>query len=118
MTILEFRKHFDMTLTNKTDQPSSLHLLDENSATVLVSVAFKRASGLKHVFMRKIDELITGGLLNEIEDKKVNIKKDENEEARPLTMDHLGVCFIAIMVCLGLSCVVFVAECLCRPRPT
>jgi hypothetical protein len=28
-----------------------------------------------------------------------------------LTLEHLGLCFIAIMIMLALSCVVFVIEC-------
>jgi hypothetical protein len=71
---------------------------------------------LNNIFIKYIDQLVSSGLIQKLEQNKVKTsqhsKQVEEQELQPLTMDHLGVCFAAIMICSGLCCFVFFIECL------
>jgi hypothetical protein len=64
------------------------------------------------------DDLISSGIVRYFEKEEWTggrqPAKNEETEAQPLTMDHLGVCFAAILIFLGLSCVAFLIECLTK----
>jgi hypothetical protein len=87
-------------------------------ATLSHVIAFHRSNPLNKRFMTKVDQLISAGLTRKIvdDDNKSDrlVQEQDDEAARPLTMDHLGVCFIAIITCLGLCCVVFFIECVTK----
>ena len=61
------------------------------------------------IIIETIDHLISAGIAQRIELKVPSPSKEE-EGPQPLTMDHLGVCFIFIAICWALSIVVFVGE--------
>jgi hypothetical protein len=99
-----------LSLYNKV---SSFHLLDENFATIHFSMLFGRSNPLNIVFIRKIDQLLSGGLLLKHNNYEIFYHPSQQEEEqvpKKLTMDHLGICFVAVTVCLGLSCIAFMIE--------
>jgi hypothetical protein len=90
------------------------YFLDENIATTHFFFAFRRTCPYTKTFIRKIDQLISAGIVQkvEIEGKKIIEREVEKKQ---LTMDELSVCFIIVAICLGISFIVFVGECL-TPR--
>lgn len=95
---------------------SSWNMLSEDTATVHLSMMFVRIHPLSRTFINTIDRLITSGVAQELDEisllTEVSLKHDDLEAPQPLTMDQLGVCFIFILVCLGLSCIAFIIECI------
>jgi hypothetical protein len=99
----------------KGSQAPSVYLLDENSATLHYSLAFNRSNPYNRIFNKKIDQLISGGLVLKFEQIRTSYhrrqpKQEDSQEPQILTVQHLEICFIAIMICLGLSCLVFMIE--------
>jgi hypothetical protein len=90
----------------------SYRFLDENSATLQFSLFFNRNNFYNKQFIEKVDQLISSGLTQKIESDQVahNQDRDDEQEARPLTFEHLELCFATFMICLGLCCVVFAIE--------
>jgi spore germination protein GerM len=105
-------------MAQNSSKESSLHLLDENFVTFHICLVLPRGEHLNPTFMKQIDRLTTSGLVQKFEKEKnlVNTRAThgDDEDPRPLTMDHLGVCFIAVMIFLCLSLVIFTVECLSR----
>jgi nitrous oxide reductase len=118
--MIQFRKHSKVQMSQASNKASSLHLLDENSATLYFQMFFFKKKTLNHIFIKKIDQLVTNGLVAKLvtaQDTQVHAEKhDEASNPRPLTMDHLGICFFAILICFGVSCAVFTVECFVRSR--
>jgi hypothetical protein len=112
------RKELQNKFSINLNKPTSVHLSDENLVTFHVSIWFKKGSPLNKVISTKIGQLLQGGIIQKFESERFeNVtraakqKEEEREETpKKLTMDHLGLCFIAIMICLGLCIVVFVIE--------
>jgi hypothetical protein len=117
LTFTTFRNGGKTWMLQKTNAASSLHLLEENTATLHSCLLFPYNLPSK-TFIKKIDQMITSGLVARILKKEYAVyrdtKHDDTQEAQPLNMDHLGICFIAIMICLGICCAVFMIECLAR----
>jgi hypothetical protein len=88
--------------------------MNENTATLLYSMHFVRYKPWNSIFIKKFDQLNSNGLVQKIDNNQNRkIREDkhsEDEKPRPLTMNHVGVCFAIIMVCLSLSCIVFAIE--------
>jgi hypothetical protein len=114
-TSIAFRK-LTRSKTLKEDYVSSLHLLEENSATTHTSVMFPRYNPLSEIFIRKLNQLISNGEVAKLE-------KIQHPDARPasgseqnipevLSYRHLEIGFVAVFICLGLSFVVFLGECI------
>lgn len=114
-TSIAFRK-LTRSKTLRADCISSLHLLEENSATTHTSVMFPRSNPLSEVFIRKLNQLISNGEVAKLE-------KIQHPDARPaagseqnipevLSYRHLEIGFVAVFICLGLSFVVFLGECI------
>jgi hypothetical protein len=109
LTFLRFREETKkLTRTVR----ASHRFLEENSATVQYSLLFHRYNHFNKRFIKTVDSLVTGGLTQKIESDQVGPKLDRDDEqnAQPLTFEHLELCFAAFMICLGLCCVVFVIE--------
>jgi hypothetical protein len=111
ITSVHLRKE-SKALTMKEDL--SLYLLDEDSVTLQFSFAFLRAMPLNKVFIEKIDQMISSGIvqknLNDHNSERKHSKLNEERTPQILTMDHFGVCFAAVLICLGLAGVVFFVE--------
>jgi hypothetical protein len=92
----------------------SVTLLDENTATYHYSMIFNRFDEKTPIFMKIVNELVPSGIIQKLEQDRnsIRMKKVEESEPQKLTMDHLGVCFAAVMICLGFGCLVFAIECL------
>jgi hypothetical protein len=88
--------------------------LNENIATAHFYFAFRRSSPYIRKFIRIIDQLISAGIVQkiEVEGKKKLTPETVNMQ---LDMEQLSVCFIIVAICLSISFIVFVAECL-TPR--
>jgi uncharacterized protein YqgQ len=102
------------------DAAPSVYFLDENLATFMFSIFLKKSSRMNKVINRKIDQLIQSGIVQKLEDYRLKAIKlaearrnDEaaQQKAKILTMDHLGLCFVIIAICWGISFVVFLLEC-------
>jgi hypothetical protein len=98
------------------DKPTSLHFIEEDFLTDHFCLYLEKSSPLNKIINRKIDQLLQAGIIQKFEDERFEatkrVSKSDNEEiAQMLTLEHLGLCFIAIMILLALSCVVFVIEC-------
>jgi hypothetical protein len=103
------RKHQQKLFNNASNFSPSLHLLEENLATLHFSVLLKKTRNWNKIFIEKIDQLISAGIAQRIQLETPPFKKEEQDPER-LTMDHLGVCFIIVGIFWALSCVVFAAE--------
>jgi hypothetical protein len=105
---------------NQLDSYSLIPKLKQNANTFVYSQCFDRRNHINEIFLRKIEQLMTSGVTKKLEDdtreilKRAKTKADENEGPKQLTFDHLGLCFVAIAICLALSCIVFVLECLTK----
>jgi spore germination protein GerM len=103
----------EVLMSKDTNKDSSLYFLEENLATYPHCFIFPKFHPFNKVFIKKINQLISSGLVEKLANTEVfKLEKKQNDEQqpRPLTMDHVGVCFVAIMICLGLSFVVFTVE--------
>jgi hypothetical protein len=87
-------------------------MLDENTDTVHYSLMLNRDNPYKNSFFTKVDQIVSSGIAQKLDEKqnRANVLEIKDQGAVPLTMDHLGICFALILVCLGLSCAVFVIE--------
>ena len=94
----------------------SFYLSDENLATFYYTLYLKKSSPLNAMINRKIDQLLQAGIIQKFEqDRLESLRRaapPQEENATILTMDQLGICFIAVLICLGFSCFVFAIECL------
>jgi hypothetical protein len=110
MTTTAFRKNHKVYMYKqyKFDSPS-LGLIDENLATGHNSICLNLNKPWNKVLNEKIDQMISAGIAQRIEDK-VETRKEEDPPPHPLTMDHIGVCFIVIGIFWTLSIVVFAVE--------
>jgi hypothetical protein len=103
--------------SNLNSGTSSLYFMEENFAIFHFSLYFLKESPLNKVVNKKIGQLLQAGIIQKSEEERLEAvkraaKHKDEENAEILTMDHLGLCFIAILICLGFSCIVFAAECL------
>jgi hypothetical protein len=118
LTMAVLRKEFKSGSLRLSNEKFSFHLLDEDSVTLHFCLIFPRSEPLNQIFFKKVDELISSGIVSHFEEQEsiagVQPARHRDQEAQPLTMDHLGVCFAIILICLGLSCVVFLIECLTK----
>lgn len=119
ISLAVLRNEFITDLASGFDEPNSLYVLEEDVATVHYSISLKKASFLNKAINRQIDLLISSGIVQKFESERLKevakTKKREKERAAEsksevLTMDHLGICFVAILICLGISFVVFLGE--------
>jgi hypothetical protein len=105
---------------NTTKQPS-FHLLEENVATLHISVLWIWRNRYIDIFKHKIDQLISAGLVQKTFDMDSVFKRIEiNTDFVPkqLTLEHLGLCFIIISVCWALCLAVFFLELLVKKLDT
>jgi hypothetical protein len=114
-TMIIMRRDMLAFISHSSKKDSSLHFLEQNTATFHFSFVLPRLNDFTKVFMTKVDQLISGGLPEKMTSELIYMrdklyKQNDNETARPLTMDHLGVCFAVIISCLGFSCIVFIIE--------
>lgn len=68
-------------------------------------------SPFNKVFKRKINELISSGMVEYMMNaRKPRPPEKVDEGPKQLTMSHLGICFITIVIFLVISIVVFIGE--------
>jgi hypothetical protein len=94
--------------------------IEEEFMTLHLSMFLKKHSPMNRVFNKKIDQLIEAGIVNHLLAAQFAISTDvKNEEkerekqddaAEQLTMEHLDLCFIAVLIGLALSCIAFLFE--------
>jgi hypothetical protein len=103
-------------LASISDKKSSVYYIEEDLATLHYAMSLKKSSPMNKVINRKIDQLLQAGIIQKFEKERFGsldrVEKSDHEEVNQmLTLEHLGICFVAIMMLLALSCVVFVIEC-------
>lgn len=91
---------------------SSLNVLEEEVFNTPVGFGFKKFSPLFETFNSKLGQILDHGFhryhkMFIFDDK---IKQIDDIGPQVLTMDHLGVAFIACLIPLGLAAVVFLME--------
>jgi hypothetical protein len=116
ISFIVMRKDTQLARALTTDKPTSCHFIEEDLLTDHFCLYLEKSSPLNKIINRKIDQLLQAGIIQKFEDERFEAikrvdKSDHEEIARVLTLEHLGLCFIAIMIMLALSCVVFVIEC-------
>jgi hypothetical protein len=115
LTMVVMRKAFRTGSLRFSDAESSVHLLEEDSATLHYCLVFPRSEPLTQILIKKVDQLISSGIVRHFEVQAFTAglqpQRYKDQDAKTLTMDHLGVCFTIILICLGLSCVAFLIEC-------
>lgn len=93
---------------------ASLTLLDETIATFPAGQKFNSYCPFYETFNRKIDRMISSGLIRHWYDEFYTRKsfKIKPEETGPevLTMDHLGIGFLVCLIPLVLGIIAFVVE--------
>jgi hypothetical protein len=102
------------------DTSSSLHFLEQNFFMVSYIFLLKVGDPMNEIINMKITQLIEGGIVQKLErDRKMEVNKIKRDEinATPepivekLTLEQLELSFLAILICLCLSIVVFALEC-------
>jgi hypothetical protein len=116
ISFVVIRKETQLGHALNTDKPTSLNFIEENLITDHFCLLLVKSSPLNKIINRKIDQLLQAGIIQKFENERFEAikrldKSDNDDIAQVLTLEHLGLCFIAIMIMLALSCVVFVVEC-------
>jgi hypothetical protein len=115
LTLFTLREQAKTWMLQQSNVASSLHFLEENTATLHFCLLFPH-SVPSSLFIKKIDQMMSSGLVQRLRKQENEVhrdtKHDKDEKKLSLSMDHLGICFIVVMSCLGICCVVFVIECL------
>jgi hypothetical protein len=117
ISLMTVRKEVLNILASLSDKKSSIHFIEEDLMTLPISFVLKKSSPMNKIINRKIGQLLQAGIIQKFEKERFGAmdrvgKSDHEEIAQVLTMQHLGLCFAAIMIMLALSCVVFVIECI------
>lgn len=117
LTTTVYRKDFKFKTESIIDMAaSSLHVLDDNAATFQITMFFERFKSMSKMFIRNVNHLISTGVIEKLEKKRNSadgpVLQPDVHVARPLTMDHLGICFIFILSFLGLAIFAFAVECI------
>jgi hypothetical protein len=93
--------------------------IEEDILVLHFVLYMKKHSPMNRIFKTKIDQMIQGGIVQYLQkdlgDKSITfekgLKEEENlEDPTQLTIEHLELCFYAILIGLALSCVVFLYE--------
>jgi hypothetical protein len=119
ISLLTFRKNIDDYVSYLSGKKPYFGYIEENIMTLHMVFLLKKHSRMNRVFNIKIDQLIESGIMQHfIQDRfadtaKVAAKQneeDKQENPEQLTMEHLELCFYAVLIGLALSCVVFTFE--------
>jgi hypothetical protein len=112
MTYMVIRGDSKTFFSKVSNKATSIHYLNENTATLHFSLFFHRSSALSPAFISKIDQIISSGFVQKFEETRNSVAKqlDDEQKTQRLTMGHLGICFAVIMICLGFCCIVFIVE--------
>jgi HD superfamily phosphohydrolase len=113
LTVLEYRKQSVISISHSTTITPSLYFVEKNAVTLHYSFMFARHSSMNKVFLNKLDQMISSGMSYEPL-KSLALEREDFGRAplQRLTMNHLGVCFVAILIFLCISFAVFIAECI------
>jgi hypothetical protein len=117
LTFVTLRNSIKALMSQASNIDSSPFLLEENTATLHYAFVLVPLNPLNKVITTKVNQLINSGLVEKMEKAQFydhKTSKNDEQKALILTMDHLGVCFLIIMICLVLCCAVFTAECLIK----
>jgi hypothetical protein len=102
-------------LSKKLDKAFSVFCIQENSATFHLSLILLRGNRFQKTFIEKVNQMVPVGLIQKSENTRTMAgrtdKQDNDPKPQKLTLEHLGVCFAVILICLALSCSVFMFEC-------
>jgi hypothetical protein len=110
-----FRKQANVDMFWFSAHETSFYLVNEDTATFHFSLMFFRANMFRKIFFKKVGQMISSGLVQRIETRMNQAayegkQKVKQSTPQQLTMNHLGICFLAILICLALSFLVFIAE--------
>lgn len=91
---------------------SSLSALDEIVQLLTGGCGFKNFSPFFETFNEKIGQLIAAGFAQKLEDFVFALKKSKNDDIGPqvLTVEHLGLGFIACLILLAVAIAVLLME--------
>jgi hypothetical protein len=119
ISLIVLRKHFDDFMMNHTDKKQSYGWIEDSLLVSPLSLLLKKHDPKNRAINNKIDRLIEHGITQRLMSDqyaktmkmKSNLKEEEKVEVpEKLTMEHLELCFYAILIGLIISCVVFIVE--------
>jgi hypothetical protein len=111
-----FRRAVNIFLSKNVNQVSSIYFLDSYAVTYHYGLVFNESNPINRIFNKKIDQLISNGVMQELEKIQsqdgVLVQQSNEQAPQQLTMEHLGICFVAVLIFLGMSLAVFAIECI------
>jgi hypothetical protein len=120
ISLLTMRREAENSMANDNEKRSSIGFIDEKLLEFRFTLLLKKRNPMNEIINRKIGQLLQSGIIQHLEKnrfgaiKKIaaSAKDEENaqEEAEQLTMEHLDLCFYAVLIGLALSCFVFAIE--------
>jgi hypothetical protein len=120
MSMIALRRLPYKKSSNMSGEKPSYGFIKEDLIDMRFSLILKKNSPLNKAINVKIDQLIESGIMKHVQEAELmaslkiaaKVKKEEKQQkdAEQLTMEHLELCFYAILIGLALSCVVFLVE--------
>jgi hypothetical protein len=113
------RKYVNDFISSETGKKPVFGWIEKDLLSVHMSMMLIKHSRMNRIFNIKIDQLIESGIVQHLvtaefanSSKVVEKQKEEEKQKIPekLTMEHLELCFYAVLIGLALSCFVFVFE--------
>jgi hypothetical protein len=120
ISVLTSRTIDEDEVINESGKKPYYGYVEENIITFHKTMYLMKYSRMNRMFNIKIDQLIQSGIVQRLVkaqfsnstriSQKQREEESQEENAEQLIMEHLELCFYAILICLALSCVVFGCE--------
>jgi uncharacterized protein YqgQ len=119
VSALALRKVQDDLISKWSGKKPEYGYIKEDIMTLHMSMFLRKRSRMNRAINIKIDQLIESGIMQRLEaayfansTKVANKQKEDEKQHKPkqLTMEHLEICFYAVLIGLALSCVAFLCE--------
>jgi hypothetical protein len=108
ISVLVLRKFGDDYIIKHSGKKALHGYINDQLFIVHLSLLQRKYSRMNRIFNIKIDQLIESGIVQRLKDAQY--EKSTKIAAKQLIMDHLELCFYAVLIGLSLSFVVFFYE--------
>jgi hypothetical protein len=120
ISVVTLRKFVDQWISSNSGKKPYFGYIEKNIATFHMSLFLKKHSPLNRAINYKIDQMIQSGIMQRLVDanfedsakiiNKQNEEENQKEKPEQLTMEHLELCFCAVLIGLAVSFIVFALE--------